>query len=121
MKRQDFASSDRGSMLPLFLGLVALSLVLSLGVAEFGSMFILREKVQATADQIALKSSFSHLTNQAQVGDLLAGQDSKFYLANFQILDGQTVELMLCGDWRGWIRLPGLGFNTQVCAKSASR
>ncbi len=121
MKLSGFASGDRGSMLPLFLGLIAVSLVLCFGIAEFGSMFIFRQQIQSTADQVALKSSFSNLTSQVQVSELVARQNSKLYLTQFQVLDGQTVELKICAEWQGWFRLPGLDSKAQLCATSASR
>jgi hypothetical protein len=121
MKPQVFASTDQGSMLPLFIGLAAVSLVLCLGVAEFGSTFILKQQIQMSADQVALKSAANNLTSLADVASLVVKQNSKLRLVDFQMLDGKTQELRICGDWQGWLTMPGLDLKTQLCANSASR
>lgn len=113
--------SEKGSMLPLFAGLTALALVLTLGAAEICSMYLYRESIQETADQVALIAAQQNLQTEGELASKISGIVGKLNLAHFQKIDGQTSEVRLCGQWNSWFRLPGLSTNQLVCANSAAR
>lgn len=121
MKQLASASSDRGSMLPLFLGLTAISLVLSLGIAELASAHLFRQSIQGISEQLALKAAYDKLDAQTSAKQLLVELNPKLELSEFKILDGKTVQLTVCGNWLGWLKLPGLDLRSSICASSASR
>lgn len=108
-------------MLPLFIGLAAISGVLSLGLAEVCSSYIYRESMQDTADQVALISAEKGLTTADQALQQLAKLSNRYQIADYQLGDGRTAELKICGNWQGWLRLPGLGRQIPVCVTSAAR
>lgn len=116
-----FASGDRGSMLPLFVGLLAVGMVLSLGAAEVCSSFTFREALQQYADQLSLIAVKERIQNPNDALSKLRTITDRFTLANFQVTDGQTAEIQLCGDWQGWLKLPGLNAKKTLCARSAAR
>lgn len=108
-------------MLPLFIGLVAVALVLALGATEICSMYLYRESMQESADQIALFAAQQKLQTGADLASKISAIAGKFSLANFQVLDGQTAEVKICGQWDGWFRLPGLNLSQSVCVNAAAR
>jgi len=113
--------AERGSMLPLFLGLVAISGCLALGLAEVCSSYIFRESIQELADQTALISASKGLKTTVEASPELAKLSKRIQLAEYQLVEGKTVELKLCGAWQGWLKLPGLNLQKQVCASAAAR
>jgi hypothetical protein len=121
LKQGDFASTDRGSMLPFFVGLIGLSLVLALGAAQVCASFILRESMQQAADQLALISIAKNLKSSADVEAKLQELSTRFSLAYFEIGDGQTAQIRLCGRGVGWMTVPGFSADRDICVNSAAR
>lgn len=115
------ALTDSGSMMPLFVGLAATSLVIALGAAEVCASYLFRENLQASADQLALVSLQQQVQDSPQAAKLLAALESRASLRDFRITDGATVELKVCSDWQGWLRLEGLGGKQTICVESAAR
>lgn len=116
-----FASSERGSMLPLFLGLVGIALVLALGATEICANYLVRQSLQEDTDQLTLLAVGSKFRNAEELASSISMLNSKIRLRDFRVTDGQTVELSACLDWQGWLRLPGLKNQQTICVESAAR
>jgi hypothetical protein len=121
LKQKDSVSEERGSMLPFFAGLIALSLVLALGAAQICAGFIFREGMQQVADQLSLVAVAKKISLGQDAAKKLTEITSRYSLESFGISDGQTVELTLCSDFVGWLQLPGLKSKEKVCVNSAAR
>jgi len=121
MKRAATAWADRGSMLPLFVGLAAISGVLSLGLAEVCSSYVYRESVQVVADQVALVAAAKALSTADQAAIELNRISTTLQITEYRLGAGQTAEVKVCGKWQGWVKLPGLNRQSAVCATSAAR
>lgn len=121
MLPKDFASNERGSMLPLFIGLLTIGLVLALGASEVCSSYVLRENLQQHADQIALLAARDNLQSGEDLISKVRLLTDTARMTNFRLVDGQTAEVQLCADWQGWLKFPGLGSKQVLCAWSAAR
>lgn len=121
MLQKASASSERGSMLPLFLGLLTLGLVLAIGAAEICAVYTLRESLQQHADQTALVAANQGLQTAADLISKVRSLTESARLENFRLVDGKTAEVQLCADWQGWLKLPGLNSKQVLCAWSAAR
>jgi hypothetical protein len=117
------ALAERGSMLPLFLGLAAVATLLSLGAAEICSVTIYREQVQQVADQTALVAAAEQLVEAGQVKSKVSilTSNPEVIVDHYSLNPDHTAELRICGIWKSWLRLPGLNLNQDVCAESAAR
>lgn len=113
--------SDRGSMLPLFLGLLALGTVLSLGASHICQSYIFRESAQDSADQLALWALQQNIKTVEQLGGKLSELNQKVTLTNFKLSDGKTYEVRVCGSLPGWLKFPGLNSTQTICAEAAAR
>lgn len=113
--------TERGSMLPLFIGVSAFSLVLALGATQICFSFIFRQAMQESADQVALVAKSRGLTSAKPVAELLFKLDPNLSLGEFRIMDSKTVEIRVCGTWNKWLELPIYPASTQVCLESAAR
>ena len=103
--------TERGSILPLFIGLIGLGLVLALGSAEICAEFVAREQVQQSADQLALKAAATRLDELS-----VAALTSKgMKLVSLSRPDSSTTELELCLPWKT------LFGNSRLCAKANAR
>jgi len=112
---------QRGSMLPLMAGLLALVLTISLGVSGLASLTLERHRLQALAETIALRSSesFDPATLKLQSGVLftpltestirdVASQTLRttshrhddLVLSVATTTDGQSAEITLQSTWR---------------------
>lgn len=121
MLQRDSASNDRGSMLPFFAGLTGLSLLLSIEAAQICASFTYREAMQQTADQLSLIAIAKQITTGSEAASKLLELTDRFSLASFQMTDGQTVEIRLCGLWAEWLKFPGLSPRRDICVNSAAR
>ena len=112
---------QRGSMLPLMAGLLALVLTISLGVSALASLTIERHRLQALAETIALRSaeSFDPASLRLQSGKVFTPLTestirdvaretlrSTSHLHDELVLrvatttDGQSAEITLQSTWR---------------------
>jgi hypothetical protein len=108
-------------MMPLFAGLVAVGVLLSLGAAEVCTSYLVRESIQEDADQLALVALRANLKTPELLGAKLGELNPKLQLMDFRFADGSTVEVRVCGEWQGWVRLPGFGTKQNICADAAAR
>lgn len=105
------ALTERGSILPLYLGLIALGMVLALGSTEICAEFVAREQVQQSADQLALKAAAAKLDEVA-----VAAMTSKgMRLSSMSRPDSSTTELELCLPWKSWHG------GSRLCARAKAR
>lgn len=121
MKQRDIASTETGSMLPFFVGLIGLGVVLALGAAQVCASYTYRESMQQAADQVSLISVARKLKSSAEVEAKLKEISARFWLESFHILDGQTAQIRLCGSWVEWLKIPGLSPKRDICVNSAAR
>lgn len=112
---------QRGSMLPLMAGLLALVLTISLGVSALASLTLERHRLQALAETIALRSaeSFDPATLRLQSGKVFTpltettirdvarqALRTTSHLHDELVLnvattaDGQSAEITLQSTWR---------------------
>ena len=91
-------ASERGSALPLYVGLVAVFLIFTASIVDVASLFLFRQHLQSAADQQAL-SRFN------------SGERTS----------GNTFEVQLCRTWQMPIKAIGLPTAQHVCARSAAR
>jgi uncharacterized protein YacL len=108
-------------MLPLFIGISALSLVLALVATEVCASFTFRVAMQQTADQVSLVAVARQLRTSAEVEDSLYSLSTRYRLDSSRFIDGQTAEIRLCGTWTGWLKLPGFSSSQEICVNSAAR
>jgi hypothetical protein len=116
-----FVSTERGSMLPLFIGISALSLLLALGASEVCGSFTYREAMQQTADQVSLVAVARQLRTSSEVEASLYSLTARYRLDSSRFSDGHTAEIRLCGTWTGWLKLPGISSSQEICVNSAAR
>ena len=105
------ALTERGSILPFFLGLIALGLVLALGSAEICAEFVAREQVQQSADQLALKAAAATLDEPSVAAMTTKGMR----LTSLSRPDSSTTELELCLPWKSWLGA------SRLCARAKAR
>ncbi len=112
---------QRGSMLPLMAGLLALVLTISLGVSSLASLTIERHRLQALAETIALRSaeSFNPANLRLQSGRVFtplteagirnvarealrtsAHPHAELVLSVATTEDGQSAEITLQSTWQ---------------------
>jgi hypothetical protein len=92
------SAKDRGSMLPLFIVILATLLVASATIIDAGSLFLFRQHLQSRADQEAI-----------------------FRFSAGERTSGSTLEVELCQIWNSPLKVLGLPTTQNVCAKSAAR
>lgn len=91
-------ADERGSSLPLYIGLIAVLLVFAAAVVDASSLFLFQQRMQLRADQRVLN-------------EYALGQRSV----------GETLELEVCATWQAPLKAIGLPSEQQVCARSAAR
>lgn len=121
MWQKGSAYSETGSMLPMFLGVLALTILFALAGAMICSSYLFRESVQDAADQLALVAAHERLHSEQLLAPRLALLNETLRLRSLRTIDGRTVELELCGEWASWMRLPGLSSKQTVCAQASAR
>lgn len=110
------AKSELGSMTPLMLGLVAISLALILIIANLGSAFVLQRRLVSIAEAKAL----SAIVDGPEIPSSVT-----LFSESVSNLDGQTVEVRLCSKWQQPIHFGKLldfaNSNQLICASGLSR
>ncbi len=113
--------SDNGSIAPLAIGLVVLSVGLVLAVSAATSMFILQKRLTNFSESGAL---FIAETAQSKFDFLTLVGDSKFEaLSTFAEVgsDSKTVHFKSCAIWRAPIAIIGQISSAQVCSHASAR
>lgn len=110
------AKSELGSMTPLMLGLMAVSLALILIIANLGSAFVLQRRLVSIAEAKAL----SAIVDGPEIPSSVT-----LFSESVSNLDGQTVEVRLCSKWQQPIQFGKLldfaNSNQLICASGLSR
>jgi hypothetical protein len=91
-------ADERGSSLPLYIGLIAVLLVFASAIVDASSLFLFQQRMQLRADQLVL--------NEYEHG---------------QRTSGETLEIEECATWQAPLKAIGLPSSQQVCARSAAR
>lgn len=113
--------SDKGSIAPLAIGLVLVSLGMVFSVSAATSMFILQKRLTNFSESGAL---FIAETGQGKLDYLKLVGDYKFKgLSTFVELaaDAKTVRFKSCAIWQAPIAIIGQVSNTQVCSHASAR
>jgi len=91
-------ADERGSMLPLFAGFLAIVLWLAASAANLSAIVLQQQRVQSQLDQEALSNH-----------------------QRLNVAPGQTVELEKCSVFELPIKLIGLPATQKICVRSAAR
>ena len=126
--------SERGSILPLGIGVIALTVVVSFLFAELTGVSIQTFSNKQLADVASLKVAGDLLKDGIPpvigldyapvISDLLAAAAIHLEITPTKVtvlsLDGQTLETEICTQWQS---ITGLTFGNvgEVCAKSKAR
>ena len=112
---------ERGSVTPLAIGLLALSVATIMTVVAASSLYVFHRRLTSVAEFAALAA----ISRGVEVKDFLANgnnaADDELVIKRDESLDGFTREVELCGIWRPPV--PVLSSLTQVelCATGAAR
>lgn len=126
--------SERGSILPLGIGLIALTVLVSFVFAELTGVSIQAFRNKQLADIASLKVAGDLLADRVPpvigldyspvVGDMLAAASNHLEISPTKVLvlslDGQTLETEICTRWKSITGLT-LGNFGDVCARSRAR
>lgn len=113
--------SDNGSIAPLGLGLVALSLGLVFAISAATSMFILQKRLTNFSESGAL---FIAETGQTKNDFLnLVGVSNFEQLSTYADVaaDAKTIHFKSCSIWRAPIAILGPFSSAQVCSHASAR
>jgi hypothetical protein len=126
--------SERGSILPLGVGLIAITILVSFVFAEFTGISIQTLRNKQLADVSSLKVADDLLKDgippvigldyQPAISELLVATAKHLEISPTKVtvlsLDGQTLETEICTQWKS---ITGLTFGNfgEVCAKSKAR
>jgi hypothetical protein len=126
--------SERGSILPLGIGVIAVTVVITFVFAELTGVAIQTLRNKQLADVSSLKVARDLLKDgippligldySPVIQDLLSAASNHLQVAPTKVsvfsLDGQTMETEICTQWKS---ITGLNFGNVgvVCAKSKAR
>lgn len=115
--------AERGSILPLYLGLAAFGLTLLLFVSQFVSAITFRESLNEYADQSALLLASSPELSQSQLLARLRalGLAVEVKSAEASVGSDSTATVRLCATWISWVKLPGISGAQEICQSASAR
>ena len=115
---------ERGSIAPLAIGLLLMSLATVAVVVSATSLFVEHRRLQTLAESAAIASA-SRVTSVSEFLTNLpakyANSFSNLRLSREQSLDGSTIEVVLCADWLNPIATEFAASKEVVCAEAKAR
>ena len=115
---------ERGSIAPLAIGLLLMSLATVAVVVSATSLFVEHRRLQTLAESAAIASA----SRVISVSDFLTNLPAKYAnsfsnlrLSREQSLDGSTIEVVLCADWVSPIATAFAATKEVVCAEAKAR
>ncbi|MEY4425294.1 MAG: hypothetical protein RJB56_921 [Actinomycetota bacterium] len=115
---------ERGSIAPLAIGLLLMSLATVGVVVSASSLFIEHRRLQTLAESAAVAGA----SRSMAVSDFLANIPVKYAnsfsnlrVSKEQRLDGATVEVQLCADWLNPVATAFTSSKDIVCAEAKAR
>lgn len=115
---------ERGSIAPLAIGLLLMSLATVGVVVSASSLFIEHRRLQTLAESAAVAGA----SRSMAVSDFLANIPVKYAnsfsnlrVSKEQRLDGATVEVQLCADWLNPVATAFTSSKDSVCAEAKAR
>lgn len=115
---------ERGSIAPLAIGLLLMSLATVGVVVSASSLFIEHRRLQTLAESAAVAGA----SRSMAVSEFLANIPVKYAnsfnnlrVSKEQRLDGKTVEVQLCADWLNPVATVFTSSKDIVCAEAKAR
>ena len=115
---------ERGSIAPLAIGLLLMSLATVAVVVSATSLFVEHRRLQTLAESAAIASASRVMSVSEFLTNLpakYADSFSNLRLSREQNLDGSTIEVVLCADWLNPIATAFVGTKDVVCAEAKAR
>ena len=115
---------ERGSIAPLAIGLLLMSLATVAVAVSATSLFVEHRRLQTLAESAAVASASRVMSVSEFLTNLpakYADSFSNLRLSREQNLDGSTIEVVLCADWLNPIATAFVGTKDVVCAEAKAR
>jgi len=115
---------ERGSIAPLAIGLLLMSLATVAVAVSATSLFVEHRRLQTLAESAAIASASRVMSVSEFLTNLpakYADSFSNLRLSREQNLDGSTIEVVLCADWLNPIATAFVGTKDVVCAEAKAR
>ena len=120
-KRDLGACSERGSIAPLAIGLLALSVATILTVVVASSLYVFHRRLTSVAEFAAL----AEVARGVDVREFLANgnnaADDNLVIRRDESLDGVTQEVELCGVWHPPVPVFASLTQVEICATGLAR
>lgn len=115
---------ERGSIAPLAIGLLLMSLATIAVVVSATSLFVEHRRMQTLAESAALASASGPVSAAEFLANLptrYANSFSNLSLSREQNIDGSTIEVVLCADWLNPVATAFAANKNIVCAEAKAR
>lgn len=114
-------SSDRGSIAPLAMGLIALSVAAILTVVAAGSLYVFQRRIASVAEFAALAKEAREVEVRSFLANGNNAADDNLLIKRDESLDGVTREVELCGVWHPPVPVFSSLAQVEVCATGLAR
>jgi hypothetical protein len=118
------SKSEAGSIAPLGIGLILLSVAMMLTILSSASLFIFQKRLTTIAESAALFAVAKNNEDAGSVEFLSKTRESGFInlsLKNLLLPDHQTIEVQACAIWQP----PVISFSEltsrEVCSRASAR
>lgn len=115
---------ERGSIAPLAIGLLLMSLATVGVVVSASSLFIEHRRLQTLAESAAVAGASRSMAVSEFLANIpvkYANSFSNLRVSKEQRLDGATVEVQLCADWLNPVVIAFTSSKDIVCAEAKAR
>ncbi len=115
---------ERGSIAPLAIGLLLMSLATVGVVVSASSLFIEHRRLQTLAESAAVAGASRAMAVSEFLANIpvkYANSFSNLRVSKEQRLDGTTVEVQLCADWLNPVATAFTSSKDSVCAEAKAR
>ena len=117
---KDFRS-ERGSMAPMFIGLLMFSTATLLVIVTATSLLIFQKRLTSLAEGAALWSAQVERPPADFFDQLPANAGFGLEFSELDVSDGKTATVKVCGRWQSPIPISITTTNLMVCSKASAR